>query len=95
MGNPFRSACPNRLKSMAKFFGVPTDSPCFSPLNKASLFIEFSTSRETKNFQKTSRESQDPENLWDSRGSGNSQKIFRGIFLEFDYFAIFSDFQHF
>ena len=76
MGNLFRSACQNRLKSMAKFFRVPTDSRCFSPLNKAFLFPRFSTSRETKTFQENFRESQDPENSLDSRGSGN----FRGNF---------------
>ena len=94
-GNLFRLACQNRLKSMAKFFHVPTDSPYFSPLNKTSLFPGFSTSRETNNFQKNSRESQDPENPRDSWGSENFREIFLGIFLELDYFAIFSDFQHF
>ena len=55
----------------------------FSPLNKASLFPGFSTSWETKNFQKKSRKSQDPENPWDS------WEIFLGIFLELDYFAFY------
>ena len=32
MGNLFRSASQDQLKSTAKFFRVPTDKPCFSPL---------------------------------------------------------------
>ena len=62
---------------------------------KVSYFPGFSSSQETANFQINFRDFQLPKKIRDSRDAGNSREIFPVIFLEFGYFAIFSDFQHF
>ena len=65
---------------------------------RASLFLGFSTTRETGNFQNISRNSgkfPESQKSLGFPGFGKFPKILAGNFFELDYFDIFSDFQHF